>query len=121
MISFISSTEQLIFSTVDVLSSPRLKDQPADLPDGGEKKHTDAHVAPHHCEMKTSRLPTLPEEETSDLKSPEPVPMVREEADGKDDAVEVSIHNTDVHINSDMLFKSQTNHLSPSSSSCRAW
>lgn len=43
--------------------------------------------------MQTSRLPTLPEEETSDLKAPDPVPMVREEADGKDDAAEVNIHN----------------------------
>ncbi|XP_054481844.1 EH domain-binding protein 1-like protein 1 isoform X2 [Anoplopoma fimbria] len=76
-----------------------LKGQCADLPDGGEKKppsqnntsdkRTDTHIAPpHHCEITASRLPTLPEEETSDLKSPQTAPMVREEADGKDDAAE---------------------------------
>lgn len=43
--------------------------------------------------MKTSRLPTLPEEESSDLKAPDLVPLVREEADGKDDAAEVNTHN----------------------------
>lgn len=68
-------------------------------PDSGKKKprssdkHSDAHITPpHHCEMNTSRLPTLPEEETSDLKHPRPVPTVREEADGKDDAAEVKTH-----------------------------
>lgn len=40
---------------------------------------------PHHHDMKTSRLPTLPEEETPDVKTPDPVPAVREEADGKDE------------------------------------
>ncbi|XP_038565602.1 EH domain-binding protein 1-like protein 1 isoform X8 [Micropterus salmoides] len=89
----------------------RLKGQPADLPDGGGKKpslqlegtpspntndkHTDIHIAsPHHCEMKTSRLPTLPEEETSDFKSPDPIPAVREEADGKDDAAEDLVNSS---------------------------
>ncbi|XP_038565600.1 titin-like isoform X6 [Micropterus salmoides] len=88
-----------------------LKGQPADLPDGGGKKpslqlegtpspntndkHTDIHIAsPHHCEMKTSRLPTLPEEETSDFKSPDPIPAVREEADGKDDAAEDLVNSS---------------------------
>ncbi|XP_037604136.1 EH domain-binding protein 1-like protein 1 isoform X14 [Sebastes umbrosus] len=82
-----------------------VKGQLADLPDGGEKKppsqfgdtsstHTDTHITPpHHCEMTTSRLPTLPEEETSDLKSPHPAPMVREEADGKDDAAEGPVNS----------------------------
>ncbi|XP_068572265.1 uncharacterized protein ehbp1l1b isoform X2 [Cebidichthys violaceus] len=85
-----------------------LKGQCADLPDGGEKKppsqlgdtssrhtsdqRTDAHVtSPHHCEMTTSWLPTLPEEETFDLK---PSPMVREEADGKDDAAEGLVNSS---------------------------
>ncbi|KAK9536443.1 hypothetical protein VZT92_006219 [Zoarces viviparus] len=85
-----------------------LKGQCADLPDGGEKKspsqlgdtssrhtsdkRTDTNITPpHHCEMTTSRLPTLPEEETSDLK---PAPMVREEADGKDDAAEGLVNST---------------------------
>ncbi|XP_034405421.1 EH domain-binding protein 1-like protein 1 isoform X7 [Cyclopterus lumpus] len=78
-----------------------LKGQCADLPDGGEKKtpsqlgdaasrhasdeRSDAHITPPH-QITTSRLPTLPEEETSDPKSLRPAPMVREEADGKDDA-----------------------------------
>lgn len=48
--------------------------------------------------MKTSRLPTLPEEETSDLKSSDAAPIVREGADGKDDAAEVTIHKqADTH------------------------
>ncbi|KAM6911354.1 uncharacterized protein PEZ65_015602 isoform 2-T2 [Lycodopsis pacificus] len=85
-----------------------LKGQCADLPDGGGKKspsqlgdtssrhtsdaRTDTNITPpHHCEMTTSRLPTLPEEETSDLK---PAPMVREEADGKDDAAEGLVNST---------------------------
>lgn len=138
MISFLPlkkeslSFSSLIFSIFHVLSPLRLKGQPADLPDGGGKKpssqlegtpspntndkHTDIHIAsPHHCEMKTSRLPTLPEEETSDFKSPDPIPAVREEADGKDDAAEVNIQYNDLHFNSDMLFKSQIS--APSSSS----
>ncbi|XP_049447358.1 EH domain-binding protein 1-like protein 1 isoform X11 [Epinephelus fuscoguttatus] len=84
-----------------------LKGQPADVPDGLEKKpppqlevtpsgkHTDIHITPpHHCERTTSRLPTLPEEETSDLKSAPPAPMVREEADGKDDAAEGLVNSS---------------------------
>ncbi|XP_049894302.1 EH domain-binding protein 1-like protein 1 isoform X13 [Epinephelus moara] len=84
-----------------------LKGQPADVPDGLEKKppsqlevtpsgkHTDIHITPpHHCERATSRLPTLPEEETSDLKSAPPAPMVREEADGKDDAAEGLVNSS---------------------------
>ncbi|XP_071316256.1 EH domain-binding protein 1-like protein 1 isoform X11 [Trachinotus anak] len=72
-----------------------LKHPPADLPDGGEKKHTDTHITPpHHCEMKTSWLPTLPEEETTDIKTPEPVPTVREEADGKDDIAEGLVNSS---------------------------
>ncbi|KAF3841049.1 hypothetical protein F7725_006911 [Dissostichus mawsoni] len=66
------------------------KGQQADLPDGGKKKtssHLDTHIAPAH-EMTSSRLPTLAEEETSDIKPPQSSPLVREEADGKDDAAE---------------------------------
>ncbi|XP_031713050.1 EH domain-binding protein 1-like protein 1 isoform X6 [Anarrhichthys ocellatus] len=92
----------------DEPASIRLKGQCADLPDGGEKKspsqlgdtssrhtsdkRTDTNITPpHYCEMTTSRLPTLPEEETSDLK---PAPMVREEADEKDDAAEGLVNST---------------------------
>lgn len=58
-------------------------------------KHSDAHITPpHHCEMNTSRLPTLPEEETSDLKPQRPVPTVREEADGKDDGAEALVNSS---------------------------
>ncbi|XP_062289099.1 EH domain-binding protein 1-like protein 1 isoform X5 [Scomber scombrus] len=72
-------------------------------------KHTDSHIStkpavdipdssttppPHHCDMKTSRLPTLPEEETSDVKTPDPVPVVREEADGKDDTSEALVNSS---------------------------
>ncbi|XP_042355867.1 EH domain-binding protein 1-like protein 1 isoform X7 [Plectropomus leopardus] len=81
------------------------KGQLADLPDGREKKPpsqlrhissdkcTDTHIAPPH-EMTTSRLPTLPEEEVSDLKFAHPAPMVREEADGKDDAAEGLVNSS---------------------------
>ncbi|XP_022594674.1 EH domain-binding protein 1-like protein 1 isoform X3 [Seriola dumerili] len=73
----------------------RLKHPPADLPDGPEKKHTDIHITPpHHCELKTSWLPTLPEEETSDVTTPDPVPTVREEADGKDDTAEGLVNSS---------------------------
>ncbi|XP_044226209.1 calponin homology domain-containing protein DDB_G0272472 isoform X2 [Thunnus albacares] len=99
-----------------------LKGKSTDLPDGGKKKppsphgetssthasDTDTHIStkpavdvpdssiapPHHCDMKTSRLPTLPEEETSDVKTPDAVPMVREEADGKDDATEALVNSS---------------------------
>ncbi|KAM3601873.1 uncharacterized protein V6R79_020367 [Siganus canaliculatus] len=49
---------------------------------------------PHHCEMNTSRLPTLPEEESSDLKPSDPAPKVREAADGKDDTVEPLVNSS---------------------------
>ncbi|XP_054873479.1 microtubule-associated protein futsch isoform X20 [Amphiprion ocellaris] len=72
-----------------------LKHRPADVPDGGQKKPTATHITSlHHCEIKTSRLPTLPEEETSNLKTPEPVPVVREEADGKDDTTEGLVNSS---------------------------
>ncbi len=99
---------------VYVLSLLRLKGQRADVQEGGKKrppsqpeetisshnsaKHTDTHITPpHHINMKASHLPTLLEEETTDLKSPDPVPMVREEADGKDDAAEVYDKNRCTH------------------------
>ncbi|KAJ4930184.1 hypothetical protein JOQ06_019190 [Pogonophryne albipinna] len=72
------------------------KGQQADLPDGGKKKtssHLDTHIAPAH-EMTSSRLPTLAEEETSDMKPPQPSPLVREEADGKDDVAEGLVTST---------------------------
>ncbi|KAI9548215.1 hypothetical protein NQZ68_010434 [Dissostichus eleginoides] len=72
------------------------KGQQADLPDGGKKKtssHLDTHIAPAH-EMTSSRLPMLAEEETSDIKPPQPSPLVREEADGKDDAAEGLVTST---------------------------
>ncbi|GLD46579.1 EH domain-binding protein 1-like protein 1 isoform X6, partial [Lates japonicus] len=84
-----------------------LKHKPADVPDGGGKKPpsqlgdtsstctSDIHITPpHHCEMMTSRLPTLPEEETADIKTPEPVQTVREEADGKDDTAEGLVNSS---------------------------
>ncbi|XP_040906821.1 EH domain-binding protein 1-like protein 1 isoform X6 [Toxotes jaculatrix] len=88
-----------------------LKHPPGDLPDGGEKKapsqlgdtssrhtgdrHTDIHITPtHHCEMNTSRLPTLLEEETTDINTPDPLPTVREEADGKDDTAEGLVNSS---------------------------
>ncbi|XP_068600702.1 centrosome-associated protein CEP250-like isoform X2 [Brachionichthys hirsutus] len=67
-----------------------LKARPAGVPDSPRKE-----PPLHHCETKTSSwLPTLPEEEPSDLKSPGPVQMVREEADGKDDAAEDLVNSS---------------------------
>lgn len=94
-----------LVSVVYVPSPRRPKGQCADLPDGGQKKPPSqlvdassgrtsddpAVTPPHHCEMTASRLPTLPEEETCDFKSPHPAAMIREEADGKDDAAEVNM------------------------------
>ncbi|KAM8900193.1 uncharacterized protein AB9W97_010253 isoform 3-T3 [Spinachia spinachia] len=88
-----------------------LKGQCADLPDGGEKKPpsqlgdassrrisdalTGADITPpHHSEMTASRLSALPEEETRDLPSPPPAAMIREEADGKDDAAEGLVNSS---------------------------
>ncbi|XP_069574940.1 titin homolog isoform X6 [Brachyistius frenatus] len=74
------------------------KHPPTSLTDGGEKKppsRPDMHIAsPHHHEIKTTRLPSLPEEETSDLKIPNPVPVVREEVDGKDDKAEDLVNSS---------------------------
>ncbi|TNN64256.1 EH domain-binding protein 1 [Liparis tanakae] len=87
------------------------KGRSADLPDGGGKKppsrlgdassrhvrdeRSDAHATPpHHGENATSRLPTLPEEETSDPKSHRRAPTKREEADRKDDAAEGLVTST---------------------------
>uniref|UniRef100_UPI0037E82EBD titin homolog isoform X3 n=1 Tax=Semicossyphus pulcher TaxID=241346 RepID=UPI0037E82EBD len=68
-----------------------LKGKTADLTDGVEKR-TQLE------EGRSSRLPTLQEEETSDvkppMKSPEPVPTVREEADGKDDVAEGLVNSS---------------------------
>ncbi|XP_041864106.1 EH domain-binding protein 1-like protein 1 isoform X5 [Melanotaenia boesemani] len=81
----------------------RVKHQPTDLLDGVKKKQlsqakdttsTDSIDSAHHCEIKTSRLPTLPEEEIPDSKTPDPVPVVREEADGKDDSAEDLVNSS---------------------------
>ncbi|KAM4546466.1 uncharacterized protein V3H82_020251 [Fundulus diaphanus] len=65
------------------------KHKKTDLPDGGPEKqssqsNTHTVVSPHHCEIKNSRLPTLPEEEAPELRATDPVPRVTE-LDGKDD------------------------------------
>ncbi|CAJ1063581.1 EH domain-binding protein 1-like protein 1 isoform X6 [Xyrichtys novacula] len=62
------------------------KGQPADLP--AERK------SPSQLEMTTSRLPTLLEEETTDVKSSDLFPTVREEADGKDDVAEGLVNSS---------------------------
>ncbi|XP_036974586.1 EH domain-binding protein 1-like protein 1 isoform X6 [Acanthopagrus latus] len=93
------------FDSLQEISLTEAKEPPGRNQDGvegdGKKKprssdkHSDAYITPpHHCEMNTSRLPTLPEEETSDLKHPRPVPTVREEADGKDDAAEALVNSS---------------------------
>ncbi|XP_030602254.1 EH domain-binding protein 1-like protein 1 isoform X2 [Archocentrus centrarchus] len=73
----------------------RPKHQRPDPPDGVVKKPPEnSSSIPHHCEIKSSRLPTLPEEETSDLRTPGPVTVVREEADGKDDTAEDLVNSS---------------------------
>lgn len=70
----------------------------ADLPDDVVKKPPfqleDSPSIAHHCEITSSRLPTLPEEETSDPRIPDPVTVVREEADGKDDTAEDLVNSS---------------------------
>ncbi|XP_041656765.1 EH domain-binding protein 1 isoform X2 [Cheilinus undulatus] len=63
-----------------------LKGQQADLSVGKKTSHLE--------DMKATRLPTLVEEETPDVKSPDPVPTVREEADGKDDVAESLVNSS---------------------------
>lgn len=74
------------------------KHQLADLPDDVVKKPPfpleDSPSTAHHCEITSSRLPTLPEEETSDPRIPDPVTVVREEADGKDDTAEDLVNSS---------------------------
>ncbi|XP_062261557.1 EH domain-binding protein 1-like protein 1 isoform X9 [Platichthys flesus] len=56
---------------------------------------TDTHNPPaHYSEMQTSWLPTLLEEETADIKTPDPVSTVRQEADGKDDSAEELVNSS---------------------------
>ncbi|XP_035481066.2 uncharacterized protein LOC118300619 isoform X2 [Scophthalmus maximus] len=71
-----------------------LQHKPADVPSQlGDT--SSSHVAPpHHSEMKTPWLPTLLEEETTDVKTPHPVPTVRSEADGKDDSAEDLVNSS---------------------------
>lgn len=77
----------------------RVKHQASDLPDGREEnqpshpkeslsRHTT--VRPQPCEAKTAWLPTLVEEESPEVKADNPVVVIREEADGKDDTTEVN-------------------------------
>ncbi|XP_034540493.1 EH domain-binding protein 1-like protein 1 isoform X5 [Notolabrus celidotus] len=47
-----------------------------------------------HDDMKSSRLPTLQEEDTTDSKSSNRFPLVREEADGKDDVAEGLVNSS---------------------------
>ncbi|XP_072230374.1 EH domain-binding protein 1-like protein 1 isoform X2 [Leuresthes tenuis] len=65
-----------------------VKHQPAEKKLSSQPKDTDPIAPLHLCEVKTSRLPTLQEEETPDLKTPDPVQVVKERADGKDDTAE---------------------------------
>ncbi|XP_036974587.1 EH domain-binding protein 1-like protein 1 isoform X7 [Acanthopagrus latus] len=100
----VCEAENQLWATVEETtaeSSEAKQEEEGGVTGGGKKKprssdkHSDAYITPpHHCEMNTSRLPTLPEEETSDLKHPRPVPTVREEADGKDDAAEALVNSS---------------------------
>ncbi|XP_030602253.1 EH domain-binding protein 1 isoform X1 [Archocentrus centrarchus] len=87
------SKEEKLKEEEGVIGGP--KHQRPDPPDGVVKKPPEnSSSIPHHCEIKSSRLPTLPEEETSDLRTPGPVTVVREEADGKDDTAEDLVNSS---------------------------
>ncbi|XP_027887989.1 EH domain-binding protein 1-like isoform X3 [Xiphophorus couchianus] len=70
------------------------KHKTTDVPDGGPVKQsfhskdtssTHTIVSSLQCEIKNSRLPTLPEEETPELRTSDPFEVVTEEVNGKDD------------------------------------
>ncbi|XP_054907472.1 EH domain-binding protein 1-like isoform X18 [Poeciliopsis prolifica] len=70
------------------------KHKTIDVPAGGPVKQsshskdtssTHTIVSSLQCEIKNSRLPTLPEEETPELRTTEPFAVVTEEVNGKDD------------------------------------
>ncbi|XP_032432354.1 EH domain-binding protein 1-like protein 1 isoform X8 [Xiphophorus hellerii] len=70
------------------------KHKTTDVPDGGPVKQsfhskdtssTHTIVSSLQCEIKNSRLPTLPEEETPELRTTDPFEVVTEEVNGKDD------------------------------------
>ncbi|XP_032432359.1 EH domain-binding protein 1-like isoform X13 [Xiphophorus hellerii] len=72
----------------------RSKHKTTDVPDGGPVKQsfhskdtssTHTIVSSLQCEIKNSRLPTLPEEETPELRTTDPFEVVTEEVNGKDD------------------------------------
>uniref|UniRef100_A0A8C7Z6I1 EH domain-binding protein 1-like protein 1 n=1 Tax=Oryzias sinensis TaxID=183150 RepID=A0A8C7Z6I1_9TELE len=55
------------------------KHQPSDLPDGGGMRQPVNTIITSYCEINTSRLPTLEEEEPSDVKTSDPVKVTEEE------------------------------------------
>uniref|UniRef100_A0A8C7Z6J1 EH domain-binding protein 1-like protein 1 n=1 Tax=Oryzias sinensis TaxID=183150 RepID=A0A8C7Z6J1_9TELE len=57
----------------------RAKHQPSDLPDGGGMRQPVNTIITSYCEINTSRLPTLEEEEPSDVKTSDPVKVTEEE------------------------------------------
>ncbi|KAM4545222.1 uncharacterized protein PAE49_017889 isoform 4-T4 [Odontesthes bonariensis] len=102
VIPCIDALQEITLSQSDELLGEEdvVKHQPTDLPDGAQKKlsaqpkDTDSTTSLHHCEIKTSRLPTLQEEETPGLKTPDPVQLVRDRADGKDDTAEDLVNSS---------------------------
>ncbi|XP_028323395.1 EH domain-binding protein 1-like protein 1 isoform X18 [Gouania willdenowi] len=71
--------------SVEMEEKPKNKEEE----EGGTTGGKNAQTSSENQEQKASRLPTLQEEETSD-----PVPVVREEADGKDDTREDLVNST---------------------------
>ncbi|XP_036071219.1 EH domain-binding protein 1-like protein 1 [Oryzias melastigma] len=64
------------------------KHQQSDLPDGGGMKPPAITTITSHCEINTSRLPTLEEEEPPDFENSTPVQVIQEEtADTAEDLV----------------------------------
>ncbi|KAF7662535.1 hypothetical protein LDENG_00233640 [Lucifuga dentata] len=92
-----SKTDTSITHTSDTHSRPSAENQ-EQTPlikhesNGRPERHAlldNYSTPPQHNEMKTSTIPTLREHVTSDLKTPDPVTLVREEADGRDDTPEL--------------------------------
>ncbi|XP_037834908.1 titin homolog isoform X3 [Kryptolebias marmoratus] len=97
-----SLQEVMLNDTEEPLEQDKVvKRQASDLPDGREKNQA-SHpnetldkttvVQAHHWENKTSWLPTLVEEESPEVN--EPVLVIREEANGKDDTTEDLVNSS---------------------------
>lgn len=77
--SFFFQTLSSVLHLSFFCSLNRAKHQPSDLPDGGGMRQPVNTIITSYCEINTSRLPTLEEEEPSDVKTSDPVKVTEEE------------------------------------------